>query len=72
MPIRFRFPLRFKILVALLFLVTTSVTYGIVHDHRGAIQIENEPGQGANFVLTFPVAEGALPLPGPAADVRSG
>jgi signal transduction histidine kinase len=143
MPIRFRFPLRFKILVALLFLVTAvvsvitftmanlfhtdkkmyihdltsvialhtaiklrvadigpgipreiqsrifepffttkppgkgtglsrSVTYGIVHDHRGAIQIESEPGQGANFVLTFPVAEGTLPLPGPAADVRSG
>jgi K+-sensing histidine kinase KdpD len=58
-------------LVALLFLVTVSVTYGIVHDHRGAIQIESEPGQGASFVLTFPVAEGAPSLPGPADDVRS-
>jgi signal transduction histidine kinase len=34
-----------------------SVTYGIVHDHRGEIRIADEPGQGATFVVTFPVAE---------------
>jgi signal transduction histidine kinase len=34
-----------------------SVTYGIVHDHRGEIHIADEPGQGATFVVTFPVAE---------------
>ncbi len=34
-----------------------SVTYGIVHDHRGEIRIEDEPGHGATFAVTFPVAE---------------
>jgi len=49
-----------------------SVTYGIVHDHRGAIRIESEPGQGASFVLTFPAADGAPAPPGPPSDDRSG
>lgn len=48
-----------------------SVTYGIVRDHKGEIRIESEPGQGASFVLTFPVAEGAPSLLGPAADARA-
>jgi signal transduction histidine kinase len=34
-----------------------SVTYGIVHDHRGEIRLADEPGRGATFVVTFPVAE---------------
>jgi hypothetical protein len=44
-----------------------SVTYGIVRDHRGEIRIEDEPGQGATFVVTFPVAGS----PGSAADGSS-
>jgi signal transduction histidine kinase len=44
-----------------------SVSYGIVRDHRGEIRIEDEPGQGATFVVTFPVAGS----PGSAADGNS-
>jgi signal transduction histidine kinase len=31
-----------------------SVTYGIVHDHNGTIDVQSAPGQGTTFVLTFP------------------
>ena len=34
-----------------------SVSYGIIKQHRGAIQILSQPGQGATFVITLPVAE---------------
>jgi signal transduction histidine kinase len=34
-----------------------SVTYGIVNDHKGEIQVESEPGAGAVFIIRFPVAQ---------------
>ena len=34
-----------------------SVSYGIIKEHRGGIQIESEPGQGATFIITLPVAK---------------
>jgi PAS domain S-box-containing protein len=32
-----------------------SISYGIVRDHKGTIDVESLPGQGATFVLTFPI-----------------
>jgi len=37
-----------------------SVTYGIVREHGGEIQVESRPGQGACFRLEFPLARKAL------------
>jgi two-component system sensor histidine kinase AtoS len=34
-----------------------SVTYRIIRDHRGTIDVQSKPGQGTTFVLTFPAAE---------------
>jgi signal transduction histidine kinase len=34
-----------------------SVTYGILSDHNATIDVDSAPGQGARFVLTFPVAD---------------
>jgi two-component system NtrC family sensor kinase len=31
-----------------------SVVYGIMLRHRGQIEVESQPGQGATFLLTFP------------------
>lgn len=36
-----------------------SVSFGIIKEHRGEIRIESEPGQGATFIITLPVAETA-------------
>jgi PAS domain S-box-containing protein len=36
-----------------------AVSYGIVQDHLGTIVVQSTPGQGAAFVLSFPVLEGA-------------
>jgi PAS domain S-box-containing protein len=33
-----------------------AVSYGIVRDHGGTIDVESKPGEGTRFVLTFPVA----------------
>ena len=33
-----------------------SVTYGVVQEHHGAIECDSEPGQGARFTLTLPLA----------------
>ena len=39
-----------------------SITYGIVKDHEGVIYVENRPGDGATFVLEFPLVN-AVHLP---------
>jgi PAS domain S-box-containing protein len=33
-----------------------SMTYSIVHRHRGEIHVDSEPGKGTTFTLTFPIA----------------
>jgi signal transduction histidine kinase len=33
-----------------------SVSYGIVRDHQGTVDVESRPGEGTTFILTFPVA----------------
>ncbi len=38
-----------------------SVTYGIIKDHSGEVKVESEPGQGATFIMTFPVNENGTP-----------
>jgi signal transduction histidine kinase len=35
------------------------VSYGIVQDHRGTIDVQSALGQGATFTLTFPILEEA-------------
>jgi signal transduction histidine kinase len=32
-----------------------SVSYGIIQDHNGRIEVESRPGNGAKFVITLPV-----------------
>ncbi len=34
----------------------TSISYGIVKDYEGQIEVESEPGRGTTFRLTFPSA----------------
>jgi signal transduction histidine kinase len=41
-----------------------SITYGIVQDHRGSISVENRPGEGATFLLQFPLAADQEPVRG--------
>jgi signal transduction histidine kinase len=36
-----------------------AVSYGIVQDHRGTIDVQSALGQGATFALTFPILEEA-------------
>ena len=43
-----------------------SVSYGIVREHGGDIEVQSQPGKGTQFVLTFPGASGAV-VPPPAA-----
>jgi len=33
-----------------------SVSYGIVRDHHGTVDVESRPGEGTTFILTFPVS----------------
>ena len=35
-----------------------SVSYGIIQDHRGTVDVQSAPGQGTTFALAFPVAPG--------------
>jgi signal transduction histidine kinase/CheY-like chemotaxis protein len=44
-----------------------SVCLGIVRQHDGAITVESEPGKGARFVATFPLAADGRALVEPAA-----
>ncbi len=37
-----------------------SVTYGIVREHSGSIDVESQPGEGARFHLEFPLARKAV------------
>jgi signal transduction histidine kinase len=34
----------------------TSISYGIVKDYEGQIEVESEPGRGTTFRLSFPSA----------------
>jgi PAS domain S-box-containing protein len=38
-----------------------SVTYGIVKDHSGTVDVQSTVGEGTSFVLTFPVMESPPP-----------
>jgi two-component system, NtrC family, sensor kinase len=33
-----------------------SVSYGIIQDHHGTVDVQSSPGQGTTFTLTFPAA----------------
>ena len=35
-----------------------AASYGIVQEHEGTIDVSSEPGEGTQFTLTFPPAEG--------------
>jgi signal transduction histidine kinase len=37
-----------------------SVTYGIVREHSGTIEVESQPGEGTRFHLEFPLARKAV------------
>jgi CheY-like chemotaxis protein len=39
-----------------------AVVHGIVHDHRGAINVESKPGAGATFRVRLPQSDGDLDL----------
>ena len=43
-----------------------AVTYGIVQEHKGSIQVHSRPGQGTSFLLEFPVPDAV-----PAGEVTS-
>ena len=32
-----------------------SVSYGIIRDHNGTVDVESAPGKGTTFLLTFPM-----------------
>jgi len=35
-----------------------AASYGIVQEHKGTIDVSSEPGDGTQFILTFPPADG--------------
>ena len=34
-----------------------STVYGIIERHKGSVDVESRPGEGATFILKLPVAE---------------
>jgi hypothetical protein len=40
-----------------------SVSYGIVREHGGDIEVQTQPGKGTEFILTFPVASAGRSVP---------
>ncbi|MFB6098338.1 MAG: response regulator [Salinibacter sp.] len=38
-----------------------AASYGIVQEHEGTIDVSSEPGEGTQFTLTFPPADGESP-----------
>jgi signal transduction histidine kinase len=46
-----------------------SVSYGIVREHGGEIEVESTPGRGTRFLLTFPVYEPSVERPAAAREV---
>lgn len=34
-----------------------SLSYGIVQEHAGTIRVESKPGEGAEFIIDFPIAQ---------------
>ena len=43
-----------------------SVSYGIVREHGGDIEVQSQPGKGTQFMLTFPVSSAGRFVPPPA------
>ena len=37
-----------------------AISHGIVQAHGGTIDVRSEPGQGATFILTFPLADASM------------
>jgi PAS domain S-box-containing protein len=48
-----------------------AVTYGIVQEHKGSIQVNSHPGRGTTFLVEFPVLEFPVPASVPAGEVTS-
>ncbi|WP_456426875.1 hybrid sensor histidine kinase/response regulator [Rhodocaloribacter sp.] len=48
-----------------------AVSYGIIQEHDGSIEVASEPGVGTTFTLTFPPAETAPAAPAPEAETPS-
>jgi two-component system NtrC family sensor kinase len=48
-----------------------AVTYGIVQEHNGSIQVSSQPGEGTTFTLDFPISAAvpAYPADAPAGEV---
>ena len=34
-----------------------SISHGIIEQHKGLIEVESKPGEGANFVISLPVRQ---------------
>jgi two-component system, NtrC family, sensor kinase len=43
-----------------------SVSYGIVREHGGDIEVQSQQGKGTQFVLTFPISSAGRAVPPPA------